>query len=45
MGSLERENEHPRLPIGDIRMIVGGIATSSSSKKAGKAYLKMVQNV
>jgi len=39
------ENEHPRLPIRDIRMIVGGITTSGSSKKARKTYLEMVQNV
>ncbi|XP_050277744.1 uncharacterized protein LOC126719207 [Quercus robur] len=29
-----QENERPRLPIGDIRMIVGGTAASSSSRKA-----------
>ena len=40
-----QENEHPRLPIGDIRMIVGGTATTESSKKVRKIYLKMVQNV
>ena len=40
-----RENEHPRPPIGDIRMIVGGIAKTRSSKKARKTYLRMVQNV
>ena len=39
-----RENERPRPPIGDIRMITGG-STSSSSKKAHKAYLRMVQNI
>ena len=31
--------------IGDIRMIVGGTATSGSSKKARKTYLRTVQNV
>ena len=36
---------HPKLPIGDIRMIIGGIVASSSSKKARKTYLRMVQNV
>ena len=41
----QRENEHPRPPIGDIRMIVGGMATSGLSKKARKTYLKTVQNV
>ena len=40
-----RENEHLRPPIGDIRMIVGGTATTGSSRKARKTYLKMVQNV
>ena len=40
-----RDNEHSRPPIGDIRMIVGGTVTTSSSKKARKTYLKMVQNV
>ena len=29
-------------PIGDIRMIVGGAATTRSSKKARKTYLRMV---
>ena len=33
------ENECPRPPIGDIRMIVGGTATTRSSKKARKTYL------
>ena len=37
-------NEHPRPPIGDIRMIVGG-TTTRSSKKARKTYLRMVQSV
>ena len=37
-----RENEHPRPPIGDIRMIVGGTTTTGSSKKARKTYLRMV---
>ena len=40
-----RENERPRPPIGDIRMIVGGTAATGSSKKARKTYLRMVQNV
>ena len=40
-----QDNEHPRPPIGDIRMIVGGTATTGSSKKARKTYLRMVQNV
>ncbi|XP_050289936.1 uncharacterized protein LOC126728109 [Quercus robur] len=43
--TLRRENEHPRPPIADIRMIVGGMATSRSSKKARKTYLRIVQNV
>ena len=37
-----RDNEHPRPPIGDIKMIVGGTATTGSSKKARKTYLRMV---
>ncbi|XP_023926394.2 uncharacterized protein LOC112037809 [Quercus suber] len=40
-----RENERPRLPIGDIRMIVGGTTATGPSKKAHKTYLRMVQNV
>ncbi|XP_075654709.1 uncharacterized protein LOC142624859 [Castanea sativa] len=40
-----RENERLKPPIGDIRMIVGGTTTSSSTKKARKTYLWMVQNV
>ncbi|XP_050248587.1 uncharacterized protein LOC126695824 [Quercus robur] len=39
------ENERPRPPIGDIRMIVGGTAAAGSSKKARKTYLRMMQNV
>ena len=37
-----RENDHPRPPVGDIRMIVGGTAITGLSKKARKTYLKMV---
>ena len=40
-----RENDHPRPPVGDIRMIVGGTTATGLSKKARKTYLKMVQNV
>ena len=40
-----RDNDHPRPPIGDIRMIIRGTTTTRSSKKARKTYLKMVQNV
>ena len=40
-----RDNDHPRPPIGDIRMIVRGTVTIGSSKKARKTYLRMVQNV
>ena len=40
-----RDNERPRPPIGDIRMIVGGTTVAGSSKKARKTYLRMVQNV
>ena len=38
----QRDNEHLRPPIGDIRMIVGGTATTGSSKKARKTYLRMI---
>ena len=41
----QRENEWPRPPVGDIRLIVGGTMTSGSSKKAYKTYLRMVQNI
>ena len=41
----QRDNERPRPPIGDIRMIIGGTTTTGSSKKARKTYLRMVQNV
>ena len=37
-----RDNERPKPPLGDIRMIVGGTATTGSSKKAQKTYLRMV---
>ena len=43
--ALQQENDHPRPPIEDIRMIVEGTATTGSSKKARKTYLRMVQNV
>ena len=39
------ENDHPRPPVVEIRMIIGGTATTRSSKKARKTYLRMVQNV
>ena len=41
----QRENECPRPPIGDIRMIVRGITTAGSSKKTHKTYLRMVHTV
>ena len=40
-----QDNERPRPPIGDIRMIVGGMTAVGSSKKARKTYLRMVQNI
>lgn len=40
-----RENESPMPPLIEIRMIVEGNATTSSSKKALKTYLRMVQNI
>ena len=42
---VRRENERPKPPLEDIRIIVGGSTSSSSSKKARKTYLRMVQNV
>nr|XP_023927640.1 uncharacterized protein LOC112039031 [Quercus suber] len=39
-----RDNDSPRPPVGDIRMIVGGMA-NRPSKRARKTYLRMVQNV
>ena len=43
--ALRRENDYPKPPVGDIRMIIGGTATTGSSKKARKTYLRIVQNV
>ena len=40
-----RENERPRPPIGNIRMIVGGTTAAGSSKKAHKTYLRMVHTI
>ena len=40
-----QDNERPRPPIGDIRMIMGGTVVTGSSKRAQKAYLRMFQNV
>ncbi|XP_075675063.1 uncharacterized protein LOC142644305 [Castanea sativa] len=40
-----RDNDRPRQPIGDIRMIVGGTMTTGSSKKARKTYLRTIQNI
>ena len=40
-----QDNERPRPPMRDIRMIIGGTAIIGSSKKAHKTYLRMVQNV
>ena len=37
-----RDNERPRPPIGDIRMIVGGTAVIGLSKRARKTYLIIV---
>ena len=36
-----RDNERPNPPLGDIRMIVEGTATTGSSRKARKTYLRM----
>ena len=43
--ATRRDGERLRPPLGDIRMIVGGITVSGSSRKACKTYLRMVQNV
>ncbi|XP_050242210.1 uncharacterized protein LOC126691192 [Quercus robur] len=40
-----RENDCPRPPTGDIRMIVGGTTAVGSSKKARKTYLRMVHSI
>ena len=40
-----KEGKHPRPPLGDIRMIVGGATTFGSSRKARKTYFRIVQNV
>ena len=40
-----RDNECPRPPLGDIRMIVGGTTASCSSRKACKTYLRIVQSI
>ena len=42
---LRRDNKRPRLPLGDIRMIIGGTTAAGLSKKARKTYLRMVHNV
>ena len=43
--AAKRENERLKPPLGDIRMIIGGITASGSSRKARKTYLRIVQNV
>ena len=40
-----QENERHKLPIRDIRMIVGVTTAFGLSKKAYKTYLRMVQNI
>ena len=40
-----RVKERARAPLGEIRVIVGRNKLASSSKKARKAYLRMMQNV
>ena len=40
-----RENDHPRPPVREIRMIIGATTATGSSKKARKTYLRMVQSV
>ena len=41
----KRDNERPKPPIEDIRMIVRGTTASSSSKKTCMTYLRIIQNV
>ena len=41
----KRNDEHPKPPLRDIKMIIGGTTTSSLTRKAWKTYLKMVQNI
>ena len=41
----QRDNECPRPLVGNIKMIIGRTATTGSSKKACKTYLKVDQNV
>jgi len=43
--TTRRDNECPRPPLGDIRMIVGGTTASCSSGKACKTYLRIVQSI
>ena len=40
--AARRENEHPRPPLGDTRMIIGGTTASGSTRKPCKTYLRMV---
>ena len=40
--AVRRDNERPRPPLGDIRVIIGGTTASGSSRKARKTYLRMV---
>ena len=40
--ATRRENEHPRPPLGDTRMIIGGTTTFGSTRKPCKTYLRMV---
>ena len=42
---FRRDNKRPRLPLGDIRMIIGGTTAAGLSKKARKTYLRMVHNI
>ncbi|XP_075665670.1 uncharacterized protein LOC142635395 [Castanea sativa] len=43
--ATRRDNDRPRQPVRDIRMIVGGTMKAGSSKKARKTYIRTVQNV
>ena len=43
--ATRKGDEHPKTPLGYIRMIIGGTIASGSSKKACKTYLRMVQSI
>ena len=38
--ATRRENEHPRPPLGDTRMIIGGTTASGSTRSHAKPTLR-----